>query len=79
MTVKETLCTGCMHAHVCSLKQTFLEAQKAIDNLSISTDEHEQRLIDISWLRTELHCSHFKHSVFYRDTDTDNFNWEDKL
>lgn len=62
MAVNETLCTGCMHVQVCSFKQTFLEAQKAIDNLVMPTpltDKHEQRIIDISWLSTKLHCAFY--------------------
>lgn len=63
MVVKETLCTGCMHVQVCSFKQTFLEAQKTIDNLVIPNhthDKHEQRIIDISWVSTKLHCAFYK-------------------
>ena len=59
MAVKETLCTGCTHVQVCSFKQTFLEAQKTIDNLCIPNDKQEQRIIDISWLSTTLHCAFY--------------------
>lgn len=35
MSVKETLCTSCVHLHICSLKETFLKAQEAVDNCSM--------------------------------------------
>lgn len=32
---KESLCTTCIHLPICSLKETFLEAQKAVNNATI--------------------------------------------
>ena len=34
--VKETQCTRCGHRDVCSLKEEFLEAQKAVDEACVS-------------------------------------------
>lgn len=34
--VKETQCTRCGHRDVCSLKEEFLEAQKAVDEVYVS-------------------------------------------
>lgn len=35
---KETLCASCAHFHVCSLKETFLKAQVAVDNCIMSEE-----------------------------------------
>ena len=32
---KETMCTTCIHQDVCSLKEKFLDAQKAVDGLVV--------------------------------------------
>lgn len=37
MGVKETLCTSCGHRQVCSLTDTFLKVQEAVDSISVGT------------------------------------------
>ena len=36
MVCKETICTGCAHREICSLKEEFLNAQEAVDNAIVS-------------------------------------------
>lgn len=58
--VKETLCTSCVHAQVCSLKQTFLAVQKEVDNISISAEEKNSvfNIVDFRWLNITMNCTH---------------------
>lgn len=63
---KETLCTNCSHREVCSFKDQFLEAQKAVDNIEVSRPSAEInsisliRLSNISWIKpVELVCKHY--------------------
>lgn len=59
--VKETQCTRCNHLQVCSYKVQFLAAQKAVDDVTVSTgDRSFINLRDISWIRpVSLECSYF--------------------
>lgn len=56
--VKETHCN---HLQVCFLKAQFLAAQKAVDEVTVSTgDRSFISLRDISWIRpVSLECSYF--------------------
>ncbi len=56
---KETLCTACGHREICSKKNEFLAVQKAIDDLSIGTEENGvARVCDMQWMNIILQCSH---------------------
>lgn len=59
--VKETRCTNCGRRKVCSFKERFLNAQKAVDAVSISIgDKSIKYLRDFDWIkRIELECVHF--------------------
>lgn len=63
--VKETQCTNCNHLQVCSFKEQFLAAQKAVDEVTIDTGGHSFiNLHDISWIRpVSLKCSYFSGKV----------------
>ena len=69
--VKETQCTHCNHLQICSFKAQFLAAQKAVDEVTVSTgDRSFISLRDISWIRpVSLECSYFSGKVpIMRDT-----------
>lgn len=60
---KETMCTTCIHQDICSVKEKFLDAQKAVDGL-IAYDElptgRQVKLRDISFIKpVELVCIHY--------------------
>lgn len=59
--VKETQCTHCNHLQICSFKAQFLAAQKAVDEVTVSTgDRSFISLRDISWIRpVSLEYSYF--------------------
>lgn len=59
--VKETRCTNCEHRKVCSFKEHFLSAQKAVDEVAVHTgDKSIKYLRDFDWIkRVELECVHF--------------------
>ncbi|NCE64122.1 hypothetical protein D1159_05855 [Pseudoflavonifractor sp. 524-17] len=59
--VKETRCTNCEHRKVCSFKEQFLNAQKAVDAVSVSIgDKSVKYLRDFDWIkRVDLECVHF--------------------
>ena len=58
---KETQCSHCNHLQVCSFKDQFLAAQKAVDNVRVGIGDHSIiNLRDISWIRpVSLECSYF--------------------
>ncbi len=73
--VKETQCTSCSHRDVCSLKERFLEAQNAIDNLNIYSQSKKEEpvsiiaLKNIDWIKpVQLSCTHYfeRKEVVYR-------------
>lgn len=57
--VNETQCTYCGHRHVCSYKEQFLAAQKAVDEISVSIGDGSYiKLNAISWIQpVKLMCS----------------------
>lgn len=56
--VNETQCTYCGHRHVCSYKEQFLAAQKAVDEVAFSIGEGSIKLSAISWIQpVHLTCS----------------------
>lgn len=64
--VKETQCTRCGHRDVCSLKEEFLEAQKAVDEAYVSSPCEDGKKVgmihirDIKYIEPiELHCKHY--------------------
>ena len=59
--VNETQCTHCVHREVCSHKERFLSAQKAVDEFTVSYADREFiRLRDIPWIKpVKLECSYF--------------------
>ena len=59
--VKETRCANCEHRKVCSFKEQFLNAQKAVDEIAVHTgDKSIKYLRDFDWIkRVELECVHF--------------------
>lgn len=60
-----TMCTDCSHRDVCSLKDQFIAAQKAVDEVSVNLgcDGNKmsfKRLRDFNWIkRMKLECTHF--------------------
>lgn len=72
--VKETLCTRCFHREICSLKEQFLAAQNAVDNVFVSLGDHSSiKLGDIQSIKpVELMCKHYikKEHVVLREKDT---------
>lgn len=56
---KETLCTNCGHRIVCSKASEFMAVQKAVDNLTIGTDNGGVIFVrDSEWLHVSVQCSH---------------------
>lgn len=63
----ETLCTRCSHREVCSFKDEFLSAIKAINEVSIGLSSKDPNvgcvimLRDITWIKpVELVCTHYE-------------------
>jgi len=56
--VKETLCTSCVHREVCSKKEEYLAAQKAVDNLFVKkNDVIGNYLNTMTWIKpVQLQC-----------------------
>ena len=64
--VKEIQCTRCLHWEVCSLKEEFIKAQKAIDETYLSRPCEDGnkvamvRIRDIKYIKpVELHCKYY--------------------
>lgn len=59
--VEEFLCTHCSHREVCSLKNQFLAAQSAVNEVMVHYgDNAMKRLRDFDWIkRVKLECTHF--------------------
>lgn len=72
--VKETLCTSCVHREVCSKKEEYLAAQKAVDDLRIGATETSTGvyLNSIPWIRpVQLQCTyHMARSTFFGFADS---------
>ena len=62
---KETICSSCIHADVCSVKVKFLDAQRAVDELVVYNKlpdgkTGEVRLYDIGFIQpVNLKCIHY--------------------
>ena len=72
--VKETACTNCFHRKVCSLKTTFLKAQKAIDNAYVEEKREDglaiTKISDIPFLcGLTLVCKYYIPDAATKDKD----------
>lgn len=62
---KETMCTTCIHQDICSVKEKFLDAQKAVDGLVVydklpDGKLGQVKLHDIGFIKpVELSCIHY--------------------
>ena len=62
---KETMCTTCVHQDICSVKEKFLDAQKAVDGLVVydklpDGKLGQVKLRDIGFIKpVELVCIHY--------------------
>lgn len=62
---KETMCTTCIHQDICSVKEKFLDAQKAVDGLVVydklpDGKLGQVKLHDIGFIKpVELACIHY--------------------
>ena len=62
---KETMCTTCVHQDICSVKEKFLDAQKAVDGLVVydklpDGKLGQVKLRDIGFIKpVELECVHY--------------------
>ena len=62
---KETMCTTCVHQDICSVKEKFLDAQKAVDGLIVydklpDGKLGQAKLRDIGFIKpVELVCIHY--------------------
>lgn len=69
--VKETICSGCAHLQVCSLRNDMLSVISSIDNLTVNLgDNRTVHLSDIPWVKPiSLQCIHYlqKEVIFKRD------------
>lgn len=59
--VKETQCSHCDHLQVCSFKEQFLAAQKAVDDVRVGLgDRGVKYLRDFDWIKPiSLECTYF--------------------
>ena len=62
---KETQCSSCIHADICSVKVKFLDAQRALDELIVYSDlpggkQGMVKLHDVGFIKpVELKCIHY--------------------
>lgn len=62
---KETQCSTCIHLNICSVKVKFLDAQRAVDELVVSSDlpggkTGMVKLRDIGFIQpVNLKCIHY--------------------
>lgn len=75
--VKETMCTSCIHLPVCSLKETFLKAQQAVDDACFSEPNYDKttRITYVVNLREwieppKLRCRHYIQQQIYRNINS---------
>lgn len=65
--VKESLCSSCIHREVCSLKEKFLAAQRAVDELKFSYGYPDGKveilkLCNIGFIQpVNLKCAHYSY------------------
>jgi len=59
--VKETRCTRCDHLPICSLKEQFIAAQKAVNDVNVPLGGNSIKgLRHFGWIKpVELECVHF--------------------
>ena len=59
---KETACTSCDHKKVCKLSEEFINAQKAVDDVTVHIgDMSMKRLRDFDYIENvSLKCRHWK-------------------
>lgn len=72
---EETQCTHCDHLQVCSLKEQFLKAQNAVNEVTVGVgDRGIKYLRDFDWIkRVKLECVHFaKKQPVMRDISAQN-------
>ncbi len=69
MSNEKVLCDRCDHKPVCSLREEYVAAQEAVNNVIVSfADKNEngyraveKRLRNFTWIKLpELRCMHFK-------------------
>ena len=64
---KETMCTTCIHQDICSVKEKFLDAQKAVDGLVVydklpDGKLGQVKLRDSGFIKpVELACIHYRY------------------
>ena len=71
---RDTQCTSCIHLDVCSIKEKFLDAQRAVGELTVSSKTPDGtngyvKLRDIGFIQpVELKCIHYipKNASFTR-------------
>lgn len=58
---EETLCTTCSHREVCSKKEDYLSAVKAVKGIMVSLGDRKAiYLKDMNWIRpVRLECIHY--------------------
>lgn len=59
---KETQCSYCDHLKVCSYKEQFLAAQKAVDDVRVQVGDSVAKtpLSNFDWIRqVKLECKHY--------------------
>lgn len=72
--IEGTMCANCSHRDVCSLKDQFIAAQKAVDEVSVNLgcDGNKmsfKRLRDFNWIkRVKLECTNFIEKRTVRET-----------
>lgn len=59
--MKETICSGCAHLQVCSLRNDMLSAISSVDNVTVSLGDNKYAMLrDIPWIKpVNLQCIHY--------------------
>ena len=66
--VKETECTRCGHRDICSIKDNYLKARKAIDDAAYGTGDNTiMRVRNNKHFTVTLRCSHCIPDQHYRN------------
>ncbi len=60
--VKEPLCTRCVHMDVCAYKQDYLDVIKAVENATVARDtSDEKKVIDYDFIGTiSISCRYYE-------------------
>lgn len=63
---RKTICSRCAHLQVCRFAEKLKIAQKAVDELEVSFEDHQSiKLRDLVWIRTtDLICNNFLEDRF---------------